>query len=123
MTRKSYQTDLTDEQWKIIEQLIPPPKPGGRPRKTDIREVINAIFYLLRSGCAWRLLPPAAIVLIISSRNSILLSNSLNCVLTIFSIFSICFYYPIIFSTSIIFRHFWLSILDKKILTHSSELR
>jgi putative transposase len=68
MTRKSYQTDLTDEQrelaesgllilWEIIEPLIPPPKPGGRPRKTDIREVINAIFYLLRSGCAWRLLP------------------------------------------------------------------
>ena len=65
MERKSYQTDLTDEQWKIIEQLIPPPKPGGRAlrevkrtaRKTDIREVINAIFYLLRAGCAWRLLP------------------------------------------------------------------
>jgi transposase len=56
MERQNYPTDLTDEQWEIIEQLIPPPKPGGRPfgrlragsRKTDIREVINAIFHLLR---------------------------------------------------------------------------
>jgi len=40
-----------------IEPLIPPPKPGGRPRTTDIREVFNAISYLLRSGCAWRMLP------------------------------------------------------------------
>jgi len=57
MERESYPTDLTDEQWKILEPLIPPPKLGGRPRNTNIREVINAIFYLLRSGCAWRLLP------------------------------------------------------------------
>ena len=57
MERNSYPTDLTDEQWEILQPLIPPEKPGGRPRKTNIREVINAIFYLLRSGCAWRLLP------------------------------------------------------------------
>jgi putative transposase len=57
MNRPSYPTDLTDAQWKILQLLIPPPKPGGRPRATDMREVINAIFYLLRSGCAWRLLP------------------------------------------------------------------
>jgi putative transposase len=57
MTRESYPTDLTDAQWKILESFIPPPKPGGRPRETDIREVFNAIFYLLRTGCAWRLLP------------------------------------------------------------------
>ena len=57
MERKTYSTDLTEEQWEILQPLIPPPKPGGRPRKTNIVEVINAIFYLLRSGCAWRLLP------------------------------------------------------------------
>ncbi len=55
--RNSYPTDLTSEQWDILQPLMPPAKPGGRPRKTNIREVINAIFYLLRSGCAWRLLP------------------------------------------------------------------
>ncbi len=57
MNRKSYPTDFTDKEWKIVEPLIPPPKTGGRPRETDVREVLNAIFYLLRSGCAWRLLP------------------------------------------------------------------
>jgi putative transposase len=55
--RKAYSSDLTDEQWKLIEPLLPTSKPGGRPRKTDIREVVNAIFYMLRTGCAWRLLP------------------------------------------------------------------
>lgn len=55
--RKRYDTDLTDKEWAIIAPLIPPAKPGGRPRKVDIREVINAIFYLLKSGCTWRLLP------------------------------------------------------------------
>ena len=55
--RKAYSSDLTDEQWKLIEPLLPAAIPGGRPRKTDIREVVNAIFYLLRTGCAWRLLP------------------------------------------------------------------
>ncbi len=48
MERESYPTDLTDEQWKIVQPLIPPAKPGGRPRKTDVREVMNAIFYILR---------------------------------------------------------------------------
>ncbi|MBC8427661.1 transposase [bacterium] len=41
----------------MIQPKIPPPKPGGRPRKTDVLKVIKAIFYLLRAGCAWRLLP------------------------------------------------------------------
>lgn len=50
MEREYYPTDLTDEQWKIVEPKIPPPKPGGRPRKTGMRQVLNAIFYLLRSG-------------------------------------------------------------------------
>jgi putative transposase len=55
--KPKYATDLTDDQWKIIAPLLPAPKPGGRPRSIDIREVINAIFYLLKSGCTWRLLP------------------------------------------------------------------
>lgn len=55
--RKPYETDLSDAEWAIIEPLIPGGKPGGRPRETNIREVINAIFYLLRTGCAWRHLP------------------------------------------------------------------
>ena len=57
MERKPYPTDLTDEQWKLVEPLLPFAKPGGRPRKTDLREVLNALFYLVRSGCQWRMLP------------------------------------------------------------------
>ncbi len=57
MARKQYPTDLTDAQWKRIEPLIPPAKPGGRPRSTDMREVLDAIFYITRTGCAWRMLP------------------------------------------------------------------
>src|SRR5271157_2311745 len=57
LLRKPYETDLSDAEWAIIEPLIPGGKPGGRPRETNIREVINAIFYLLRTGCAWRHLP------------------------------------------------------------------
>jgi putative transposase len=56
VTRR-YPTDLTDAQWERIRPLIPPAKPGGNNRTTSIREVINAIFYLLRTGCAWRMLP------------------------------------------------------------------
>jgi putative transposase len=55
--RKSYPSDLTDEQWELIEELIPPRRAGGRPRKIDMREVVNAIFYLSRSGCQWDMLP------------------------------------------------------------------
>ena len=57
MERKPYPTDLTDEQWKLVEPLLPDGKPGGRPRKTDLREVLNAVFYLVRSGCQWRMIP------------------------------------------------------------------
>ena len=57
MTRTSYPTDLTDEQWALLEPLLPAAKPGGRPRSVDLREVVNAMLYLLRGGCAWRLLP------------------------------------------------------------------
>ena len=57
MARKPYGSDLTDEQWDLLEDLIPPAKPGGRPRVVSMREVLNGILYVLRSGCAWRLLP------------------------------------------------------------------
>ncbi len=57
MARKAYPTDLADDEWRVLEPLIPGAKPGGRPRSTDPREVVNAIRYLLRAGCAWRLLP------------------------------------------------------------------
>ena len=54
---KRYPSDLTDGQWKRIEPLIPPAKLGGRPRKAPMREILNAIFYVVRSGCSWRMLP------------------------------------------------------------------
>jgi putative transposase len=56
-TRKPYLTDLTDEQWAILAPLIPPAKPGGRPRAVDMREVMNMRLYLNRTGCQWDLLP------------------------------------------------------------------
>lgn len=52
-----YPTDLTDEQWQAVSRLIPAAKPGGRPRTTSMRDVLNALFYLARTGCAWRMLP------------------------------------------------------------------
>jgi putative transposase len=57
MSHREYATDLTDAEWEQLEPLIPAAKPGGRPRKYDMREILNAIFYLVRAGCAWRLLP------------------------------------------------------------------
>jgi putative transposase len=54
---KAYASELSDQEWAILEPLIPQAKPGGRPRSVDIRQILNGIFYLLRSGCAWRLLP------------------------------------------------------------------
>jgi putative transposase len=56
-SRKAYKTDLTDEQWKIIEPLIPGAKQGGRPRKVNMREIVNTILYVLRTGCLWGYLP------------------------------------------------------------------
>ena len=53
-------SDLTDAQWQCLEPLIPAAKSGGRPRKTDMRAAMNAIFYLLRTGCPWRYLPRGA---------------------------------------------------------------
>lgn len=55
--RKPYRTDLTDAQWKVIKPLIPPAKPGGRPREADMREVLNTLLYQARTGCQWELLP------------------------------------------------------------------
>ncbi len=57
MDRKAYPSDLADTEWLILEPLIPPAKSGGRRREVNIREVLNAIFYLLRSGCSWRMMP------------------------------------------------------------------
>lgn len=57
MNRKPYSTDLTDKEWAILAPLIPPAKPGGRPREVDMREILNGLLYLLRTGCAWRMIP------------------------------------------------------------------
>src|SRR3954463_7666379 len=57
MIRKSYPTDLTDAQWARIAPLIPPAKPGGRRRSVNIREIVNAILYFVRTGCQWRNIP------------------------------------------------------------------
>jgi len=57
MQRKPYISDLTEVEWQIIRRYLPNAKPGGRPRKHRLRELVNAMFYLTRSGCAWRLLP------------------------------------------------------------------
>ncbi len=58
--RRKYPSDLTDEQWAIVGPMIPPAKQsprGGRPRKVNMREVLNTVFYLNRSGCQWDMLP------------------------------------------------------------------
>lgn len=57
MRTHHYPSDVTDEQWALIEPHLPPAPLGGRPRKTDIRDVLNAVFYILRTGCQWRYLP------------------------------------------------------------------
>jgi putative transposase len=57
ITRKVYPTDLSDEQWSLVRVAIPRAKPGGRPRGANMREVVNALLYLVRTGCQWSLLP------------------------------------------------------------------
>ena len=52
-----YQTDMTDGEWRIIAPVLPPERPTGRPRSWPMREIVNAIFYVMRGGIAWRLLP------------------------------------------------------------------
>ena len=63
-TRKNYsrnglrnQSDVTDEEWRVIEPYLPPAKGIGRPRGWPLREIVNGIFYVMRSGCPWRQLP------------------------------------------------------------------
>ncbi len=55
--RKPYRSDLTDRQWQLIQPLLSPAKPGGRPRTVDLREVVNTLFYQARTGCQWDYLP------------------------------------------------------------------
>src|SRR5215213_8255532 len=55
--REPYKTDLTDRQWQWVEPHLPPAKPGGRPREVDLREVVNTILYLNKTGCQWDMLP------------------------------------------------------------------
>jgi putative transposase len=57
MSRERYPTDLTDAQWTHLEPQVPKPKLGGRPASVDRREIVNAIFYVVRNGCTWRALP------------------------------------------------------------------
>jgi len=57
MNANPYPTDLTDAEWELIKDLIPPPKPGGRHRELDMRAVVNAIFYVVDGGIKWRMLP------------------------------------------------------------------
>jgi putative transposase len=57
MTRRAYPTDLSDSEFAVLAPHLPAPKPTGRPRERPWRELLDAIFYVVRSGCAWRLLP------------------------------------------------------------------
>jgi transposase len=57
MSAPLYDTDLTDAAWALVAPVLPTARPGGRPRTTNLRAVLNAIFYLMRTGCQWRLLP------------------------------------------------------------------
>ena len=52
-----YASDLTDVEWALIEPFLPPARRLGRPRTTDLREVVNALLYMMRTGCQWRMLP------------------------------------------------------------------
>jgi putative transposase len=57
MKRRAYPSDLTEDQWALLSPLIPPANPNTRPRKTDMRERVNALLYLTKEGCSWRALP------------------------------------------------------------------
>jgi hypothetical protein len=57
MSRKAYKSDLSDAHWEVLKPLIPAEKFGGRPRTVDLREVLNGIFYVLRTGCSWEMMP------------------------------------------------------------------
>src|SRR5215212_4431661 len=55
--RTAYQTDLSDAEWALIEPHLPAPRAPGRPRVHSLREILDAVFYVVRGGCTWRLLP------------------------------------------------------------------
>ena len=55
--RQLYPSDLSDLEWELLKPLLPKPKGFGRPREVDLREIINAIFYVQRSGCQWEMMP------------------------------------------------------------------
>jgi putative transposase len=57
MMRRAYQSDLSDAEWALIEPHIPALRTGGRPRLRPLREILDAVFYVVRGGCTWRLLP------------------------------------------------------------------
>ena len=57
MRWRTYPSDMSDEEWGILEPLISPARLGGRPRTVNMREIVNAILYILKSGCQWRMLP------------------------------------------------------------------
>ena len=57
MKPKRYASDMTDAEWDILKDYIPKANGGGRPRSADMREVLNAIFYVLKTGCQWHMLP------------------------------------------------------------------
>ena len=54
---KLYPSDLTDFEWEVVKNLIPSPKKGGGKRRADMRQILNACFYLTKTGCQWRMLP------------------------------------------------------------------
>lgn len=56
-TRQSYPTDLSEKEWEVLEPLVPPVRTGGRPARHTRREILNAILYVLRTGCQWRMVP------------------------------------------------------------------
>jgi transposase len=57
VARRAYSTDLSDADWNVIEPVIPVAKPGGRPARYERREIVNAVLYVVRTKCPWRLLP------------------------------------------------------------------
>ncbi len=57
MASRRYPSDLTDEEWYLLEPHLPAPKKRGRPRLHSPREILDAVFYVLKSGCQWRMLP------------------------------------------------------------------
>ena len=57
MTSRRYPSDISDEEWELLEPHFPAPRKRGRPRLHSLHEILNAVFYVLKSGCQWRMLP------------------------------------------------------------------